>query len=236
MKFLSSRLPKFNDDTDWRKDPGCLGRSSIHTPSASSDRECSGWWTQQMKCQRVKKLQPESDLNIMKDLYLEIPLEPTSKPTDFSVSVCFWRYIVHYNDPSLSFGLFPVWPHFYLFFVSASWLFPFGCLCCLDFMLVRCQTCVRLNEASRCREAHGPLMNALLCYYQMPDSSQSLRCFLCFTPGSVDSWRAVKILQGISEQMHCTHWLILGCFWNHGCIYVIKNTIKTVILWNNITN
>lgn len=41
------------------------------------------------------------------------------------------------------------------FFVSVSWLFPFGCLCCLVFLLVRCQTCVRLDEASRCREVRG---------------------------------------------------------------------------------
>ncbi len=131
-----------------------------------------------------------------------------------SLWVCFWRYIVHYNDPSLSFGLFPVWPHFY-FFVSASWFFSLWLFMLLVFMLVRCQTCVRLNEVSRCREAHGRLMNALSCYYQTADSSQSLRCFLSFTPGSVDSWRAVKILQGSVNRCTATHWLILGCFWNH---------------------
>ncbi len=143
-----------------------------------------------------------------------------------SLWVCFWRYIVHYNDPSLSFGLFPVWPHFY-FFVSASWFFSLWLFMLLVFMLVRCQTCVRLNEVSRCREAHGRLMNVLLCYYQTPDSSQSLRCFLSFTRGLWTPGGPWKSCRGQwTDALPLT-----GSFWG-----AFETTVKTVILWNNITN
>jgi len=71
----------------------------------------------------------------------------------------------------------------------------------LGFMLVRCQTGVRLNEVSRCREARADglfdecavvLLSLML---RTPDSSQSLRCFF-------SSFQPVKFLQGDSEQIN----------------------------------
>lgn len=126
-----------------------LWRSGIQDPSAPSVVGAHSLMDAQMKCQRVKRLQPESGLNFMKDLKLEIPLfsyfRDDMRQTHTHTHV---KTLTTEDDPLCitTTRECPV-SFFFLFFecfiISAPWLFlQFVC------MLVSCQTFVRLNEMS----------------------------------------------------------------------------------------
>ncbi len=183
MKFLSSRLPKFNDDTDWRKDPGCLGRSSIHTPSASSDREMLRLMDAADEVpegeEATARIRPEyHEGSIFRD-----PIRAHVKTHWLLCECVFLKIHCALQWPVVVLWLISCLASFLFIFCQCFMTFSLWLFMLLDFMLVRCQTCVRLNEASRCREAHGPFDECAVVLLSNARFKSITEVFPLFHPG-----------------------------------------------------